>query len=344
MLASQVRIGHSRRYSDSVPPEMEGTTSHSRQKLNRVQSTKVNPPPSQFWQHVCTPLGFTANWEARRNLDKSNVLNVRWVHVPKTGTSFNTILKESRITLRRGHQDHSPLVPPAAHPEWVFAILLREPNERLASGFLHDAHGCADTQETVRKLAGQSVNLQARPHSSGFPSIKCDQLNGLYVHSPNGTIVSTPDSIVLNYAQCVEGCTANMLSGKQCNDASELPRGYRRSKPHKRRVPKRTPLDRRKDLEAASAQALTVLKEHIDFIGFTSNWNQTVCRWVRFLGIEHQDLSTSVLANTRPSRSKGCNAFVQSVLQRTGWKDAIDEAVFKVARGIVETTNVEYNS
>ena len=315
---------------------------------------------------------------------------VVWTHVPKTGTSFKVALTEAvlgagliRLTEPRlGLRGHNPVT----DRDWessAVVMLVREPIDRVASAFLHNQHACDEQRQAVRILAGVDTVFDQRSH----PMIRCDQGttrertaqqqpdistsgarggsqpqgSGLYVIRHDGTHAGIPRHLVLEYARCVEGCMANMLTGRQCNDASGSPGGLGRipdKSPQRRKVPQPTSAERRSALRNASVVAARRMKNDVDFVGFTSRWNESMCRWRRHVAAAHAclndppsanrsspaapqitfELSEAAFKNSRPGKSPGCEVEVKAILERAQWRDDADEAVYAAAVARVESS------
>jgi hypothetical protein len=158
-----------------------------------------------------------------------------YVHVPKCGGSIATLLahygcteipydlvvrEPSKFALRypphwhckggfaRFETGHDPVseIEFAAHKGHT-VVILREPRQRLVSGFLHDFHDCPRLQE----------RFSCRPRES---SPSCYPVfNRLFNADP-----STLRALFFDYARCVEGCAVSMLTGTACgNRAPDSP-------------------------------------------------------------------------------------------------------------------------
>jgi len=286
--------------------------------------------PRNLVNETCAAIGLTLAL-----CDRSSAAWARkpakWLHIPKTGTSFSIALEEARvaglINFTGKTVGHAPMQA-AGWARSSVAMLVREPIDRVASAFLHDQHACEGQQRAVRELAG----------TKSSPKIYCNATD-LHVVHQSGMRVAIPKHLILEYARCVEGCMANMLTGRQCNDASGSPGGYSRRAPHVLKQPQPTESERRSALEAAGRLAVQYMKHSVSFVGLTSRWSETVCRWrsqTACAADARQSPSTGpfsnrIFRNSNPGKSPGCEAPVKAILEAAQWRDEADEAVFKAA-------------
>ena len=145
-----------------------------------------------------------------------------YLHIPKTGTSFQTTLLRAycpETNYRYARQvpkfsachfrfakfkaGHPPLAHPKRHAghQSTLVFMTRRPVERIVSGYFHNYHDCA-------AKGNNTVN-------TAF----------------NGTDI-------LEYAECVNGCAVNMLTGKKCG--SGRPQLTRVSLANRERCPRNT--------------------------------------------------------------------------------------------------------
>jgi hypothetical protein len=139
-----------------------------------------------------------------------------FLHFPKTGTSFFRPLiaqacpwkniseiDSSFLLVKSGRNQerctrflkagHAPLPNSANLSKWV--TILRNPLERIASGFVHGFHDC--------------VAMTSNKKTRSFP-FPCSPVK---------------DATVLLYADCVKGCMTRMLNGMDCGGAGGMSPG-----------------------------------------------------------------------------------------------------------------------
>ena len=106
------------------------------------------------------------------------------------------------------------------------------------------------------------------------------------------------------YASCVRGCSARMLTGRACGDDSAT-------------------LEQVPDL---TARALETLERAVDFVGLTEHWAASICLFhARFGG----PCLASEFVNTRPNPDP--NATLDARLADAWPGDPVDEAVYTAA-------------
>ena len=200
---------------------------------------------------------------------------VRWVHVPKTGTSFmNTVwhyacslpptasasdfsaMYEKHFAQRfppaehcaRLMLDHSPAThKPIGDGEWAahagaFVTMLRAPSTRLVSAFKHGRHCIQDCSPEMRNAPPCTAVRDARRLN------KCRALRratGLREYAEQPAAL---------------GCAARMLVGRACNEPLAL---------------------RANESRAAAARLGSV---GFGFVGLVEEWNLSVCLFHRLLG------------------------------------------------------------
>ena len=211
--------------------------------------------------HQVPNLGFTPEagqtpgiWH--RTIPGEPLRNVVWMHVPKTGSTFEHIIFRAacRVEIGSGfiepsqvrdiiqlrmcpngtfamfNNGHSPLAEKIinGNDSILKFTLLRTPARRIVSGFFHYMHDCRWLQ------AAHNIS----EHGSPLPT---DERARRFYAIANVTHLQ-------QYARCVAGCAARMLTGHRCGDAEHRP-----------------------DV----ARALQVLRS-FSFVGITDAWNVTV--------------------------------------------------------------------
>ena len=222
---------------------------------------------------------------------------VVWLHVPKTGSTIAQIIFRAACrvqvhflepgqlgdmnkycpagTFQMFSNGHAPLSPGLQLPlndTFLKITILRSPARRIVSGFYHSLHDCRHLQQAYGLAEGGGI--QYDPHTRAFYR--------------NATIKH-----VREYANCVSGCAARMLTGFRCGDAVHPP-----------------------DV----ARAVRVLRSFA-FVGITDEWITTVEVFARHFGIRvvEKDLSKG-RSGPRP------HAWVDSAVEAMAPFD--DDAVF----------------
>ena len=249
---------------------------------------------------------------------------LRWLHVPKAGSSFqNTLLAwgchPSRMPLSsdvgtvalfldsnpgcsgsfaRGHRNgstvsgHPPLSASdrVARPGRVVGFF-REPLKRIASGYAHNFHDCMPLQRRYQCSTS---------HFDFTCASRVPQ--------------RAEEATVLAYARCVEGCARRMMRGERCG---------RRALP---------PTREHYHMAAAAAHVAAptlVLARHVfAFVGHTGAWARSICVFVGLFAPRHTpayaDLA-DLLGNVRPSGGGGKGGLEDRalrILRRHRWNDS----------------------
>ncbi|CAM9612673.1 unnamed protein product [Choristocarpus tenellus] len=232
---------------------------------------------------------------------------VFFLHIPKCGTSFEISIAEYACPLlaemsnpikekdlvrsqknkivkdlcpgkfSRFRNGHEPLTLKARRGQAGHVVLmLRPPLTRIVSGYLHNFHDCIGMQEKY----------------------------GVMENGPRRDAAMDKDSVILEYAKCVRGCAARMLTGEHCG---------------------LTPGRRRKSKTGEKRQALMALKilDRAAFVGMTDYWEESVCLFEAMYG---GNFTGSTLTNVRPSPQAGRNW--TDVLVNHGFEDWADEALY----------------
>lgn len=242
---------------------------------------------------------------------------VRWLHVPKTGTSFmNTVwhyactlpatasasdfssMYEKQFAARYPPSvhcttmlDHSPAThKPLGDGEWAahpgaFVTMLRDPSARLVSAFKHGRHCIQDcSPEMELGMACRTVRDNRRLY-------KCKALRRA--------------KSLREYAAepAARGCAARMLIGRACNDPLGL-------------------------LSNETAKAVERLgSSGFAFVGLVEEWDLSVCLFHRLLGgTPRPQEFTAVRVN------KASSALLRRPRQVDGLRDEADEAVYAAGR------------
>jgi hypothetical protein len=256
---------------------------------------------------------------ARFAAEPQEINPIYYIHVPLSGSSFATtvahhacrgklpqkvwvreptaFLKEwspqcGESQFARFKSGHQPLQDVREGDLSHVVMMMRDPTERVISGYYNDLHDCKVMREKYNcGIFGEFIDS-----SSNF---KCD---GDTV-SPDGRYKRNPRVISpVDYGMCVENCTANMLTGRECGQ----------------------------DGEADIARAVEIV-DQIGFVGLTQQWALSVCLWHRKFGGRILPVE---LMNLRP----GVGSLVSGVISKKdqqslvgNWTPTADSLVFQAA-------------
>eukprot|EP00927_Polykrikos_kofoidii_P083142 TRINITY_DN8446_c1_g1_i1.p1 TRINITY_DN8446_c1_g1~~TRINITY_DN8446_c1_g1_i1.p1 ORF type:complete len:824 (+),score=83.49 TRINITY_DN8446_c1_g1_i1:47-2518(+) len=190
---------------------------------------------------------------------------IHYLHLPQTGSGFATVVahhvcgpvlsEEETVEepseflekwgracdpSRFGHfaSGHDPLSVTEAEVQRV-VMMVRDPAQRTISGY---HHALSDCDAITRKYNCKAV----------FGQTKCDG----DIETDDGHYKRDPNSISpIEYAKCVENCTANMLTGRSCDYSGSV------------------------DID----RAVRVVDE-AGFVGLTGEWALSTCLWHRRFG------------------------------------------------------------
>lgn len=259
----------------------------------------------------CVRLGFKPQ---QRYADPKPIF---YVHIPKTGTSFQTTLTQygcypeelDRVPVYFGNWSNifnvmkttnntvcpegsfarflhgHEFVKPQDRVQWKrhFVSVVREPIDRIISGFLHNLHDCRAMQKElgVQRDPREGERWQYLEHKE----------------------------LIIPYAECVRGFAARMLTGAR-------------------------PKQVRKEKAAVMGLALEMIQEDFAFIGLTDRWNETVCLWQTKFGGRY---TTETFSNCRPSGEESAVVEeLRQVLVNASFSDAVDEAIYAMAKKMFE--------
>jgi hypothetical protein len=134
---------------------------------------------------------------------------------------------------------HDPLSVSEAGDVQHVVVMLRDPAQRILSGYHHDLSDC---HAIMRKYNCKTA----------FGKTRCDG----DIETEDGHYKRDPNSISpLEYAKCVENCTANMLTGRSCDHSALV------------------------DVDRA-----VKLVDEVGFVGLTDEWALSICLWHRRFG------------------------------------------------------------
>jgi hypothetical protein len=156
---------------------------------------------------------------------------IYYLHVPESGSGFATtlarhacgdelsqdvaVLDPSKLEeestcnsskFKRFVSGHDPLDVREDADLAHVVMMVREPSQRVLSGYFNDLHACPD------------LRVKYNCHESGG-AYTCDG----DAANENGGMVRDPEAIPpLEYAKCVENCTSNMMTGRFCSDSGPV--------------------------------------------------------------------------------------------------------------------------
>jgi len=275
---------------------------------------------ADFYDVVIVRMTATATERGQATQAGSELLPLVWLHIPKTGSSFATTLAHfgcpsiptsvtvKEVSLLSRLDQSSPNVPftriyplnewcphsfarfesgHAPMPAWAqyehVVSMFRDPKRRLVSGYFHNFHDCP--------------RLRRRHYCTG-ENIGCSHLFAAQWWRQKERLHE--------YANCVSGCQALMLTGRPCGV-----HGMRRPGPV--------------NDSAAESEALAAL-ERLGFVGLTEEWPTSVCLFhARFGG----DCFKASFKNVRPGKA---NHRYDTFVGYIKWSMGIDDALYSAAR------------
>jgi hypothetical protein len=246
----------------------------------------------------------------------SNIDPIYYLHIPEAGSGFATTLAHHACS-GRIHDNVSVIEPREFFNEWSrvcdhtnfmrfqsghdpldnidesdmqhVVMMVREPAQRILSGYYN---GLQDCWYLRRKYECRTSNISDRTKCNGDTQTE----HGFYMRDPN-TIVP------VEYGQCVENCTANMLTGRFCGDQGAVN------------------IDR----------AVEVI-DKVGFVGLAHEWALSVCLWHKRFGGAVLPVE---LANLRPGivYKESFSKFVQydEDMLLGEWRPTADNFVYKAA-------------
>eukprot|EP00927_Polykrikos_kofoidii_P033064 TRINITY_DN27_c0_g2_i2.p1 TRINITY_DN27_c0_g2~~TRINITY_DN27_c0_g2_i2.p1 ORF type:complete len:658 (+),score=63.26 TRINITY_DN27_c0_g2_i2:99-1976(+) len=203
--------------------------------------TRVLEPPAEI---LANALAVAQSYEGENasvpvnesQVNQSGDINpIVYLHVPRTGSGFATVIAHhacgrdlpedisvmepsefmdswgqhcNRSKFGRFQSGHDPLPISARSAMEHVVVMMRDPSERVLSGYFHDLHDCLYLRQKYNCRAfGQNGQLMCDGDT--------ETVDGLFVRD---TTVISP----LDYGRCVENCTANMLTGNQCGQSGPV--------------------------------------------------------------------------------------------------------------------------
>jgi hypothetical protein len=265
----------------------------------------------------------TPLWKESRTLEAHPqlVLNdIFYVHVPKCGSSFATVLVQyacptfpkhrtvpeptllkfpngQRMNytklcggrFKRFSSGHDPLPANLEH-EFSQSIdvvtFLRSPDERIISGFLHNFHDC-----DMSSVAGNYSWFHPKKtnYATLFSEEHREDLARLYQF----------------YWGCVKGCATSMMLGQKCGFHS----GDRSPSPY--------------EIETAMKRV-----EQFAFVGLNDKWEESMRLWQCMFGGEY---SQSIMENNRPSAHSNLKPVLRNLTRALNLRDEADDILYLYA-------------
>jgi len=253
-------------------------------------------------------------------VETTTLANIFYVHVPKCGSSFATLLTQygcpafpKNITIqepslllwpgndpmnftehcsgafRRFNSGHGPMPKNLPSSFWLEnnpVTILRQPETRIISGFLHNIHDCAGKR-------------------SGLPPGAL-QINSKYL---NESVILGVDKrnltqLFKEYWRCVEGCATHMLLGEDCGNNHDKDR---------------VTLDK--------VQEAISISSRFAFIGLQERWAESAVLWQKLYG---GDFSDAILVNTRRNQySENMYNTLREIAIQENLVDYADEMLYQ---------------
>mmetsp|Transcript_10751 Transcript_10751/g.21531 ORF Transcript_10751/g.21531 Transcript_10751/m.21531 type:complete len:267 (-) Transcript_10751:28-828(-) len=244
---------------------------------------------------------------------------------------FTTRLKQIRATMclreynnakssSRECTGHKPYDPKGKGNSLEVVTVLRDPYERIVSGYLARFHSCPPMIQKTRvkaKKRGKGSAEQKGFGGAAYFDRNMKMSNAKFNEFARKNYKEGPASIE-QYAKCVKGCQTNMLSGNNCGPGAGRGRG---------RKPK-------------VVKALETLEKNVAFVGITERWNDTLLAWTSFFNTSMEDL---VSVHARPSLARDPKdqtvSLPQEILKHlklSGFKDHDDEVVHARANKMLD--------
>lgn len=246
----------------------------------------------------------------------SNIDPIFYLHVPGTGSGFATTIAHHACAGRihenvsvleprdflsewnsvcdhsnflRFHSGHEPLNDIVESEIEHVVMMVRKPSQRILSRYYS---GLQDCWYLRRKHECKTSNVTDQTKCNG--DIQTE--HGFYLRDP-ATILP------VEYGQCVENCTANMLTGRSCGDHG-----------------------------AVNVDLAVEVINKTGFVGLTDEWALSVCLWHKRFG---GSMLPVELANERPGPvyKESFSKFVQYDDHRLlgNWRPVADNTVYAAA-------------
>ena len=194
-------------------------------------------------------------------------------------------------TIQAGHL-------PLHTPFHKTTTLLRRPLTRIASGFLHNFHECAQMQRKFGVDPRANVSISMAPFCqdikeySSAPEGK-NYTPGKIVDDQNQTYHVL--DVILDYAKCVRGCTTNMLTKKRCAMGAKY------------------------SVNSTVVMQATSVISRLAFVGVTDDpdWGTMLCQFQHKFPRKHGGGYSMSRHNIRPSPVRACEHDLIYILNAT---------------------------
>eukprot|EP00890_Picochlorum_soloecismus_P005351 jgi/Picsp_1/5817/NSC_03176-R1_hypothetical protein PTSG_09898 [Salpingoeca sp. ATCC 50818] len=203
---------------------------------------------------------------------------------------------------KRFESGHEPL-PSKLSPDFNETIdivtFLRNPLDRIISGFLHNFHDC-----DMRRMARNFTWL--------FPGTELkDTLPGRT--SPNYTALFSNEhtedlkTMYEFYWECVKGCATRMILGKPCGTSNSLGE---------------------KSLTTLDVKVAVERIQRFAFVGLNDRWKESMTLWECMFGGKYSEY---ILTNTRPSANSPLKGVLYKLTDSMNLLDEADTILFHYA-------------
>ena len=276
-------LSDSKQINDDMPEPRAGLT--SKPILGSTSKLEIN---SKFKTVPGKKVELLSETTLTKNNTKSNENKKQklwFLHIPKTGStlirsmiqqacptqSAEEVQKIFRLVLKGRHKDDFPCaksIQPghtglkAIHDRSSVVMMVRDPLDRVISGFLHNLHDCSSLQkrfsidehddpaDSMGGICGDVRNVVR--NSEQRESKEWQELRGR-IHK-----------LVSDYMGCVQGCSRNMiLGGNKCKRPKETMFSNATLHGHK------------DDLSIEVNRRI----ESLAFVGVTNEWEKSMCLW-----------------------------------------------------------------
>lgn len=233
--------------------------------------------------------------------------------------NFEKLCGDSFVRFRSRH-DPLPLYEGMkSYSRSTVVMMMRDPKERIISGFLHDVHDCRDPELNWLRVA---ENWPIRV-AAFFPENRINLTRSF-----------------VRYWGCVQGCVSWMLLGYPCGDNYYFPHANAyHDNTHGQYLTAIESLKQKKaeilyqqteplGWEQRRDSAIQVLK-HVSFVGILERWNDTIDLW---RNLNPGNYTPSVLyKNTRPSQRDEYKHILYKIIDFHGLVDEMDDLMYKIA-------------
>mmetsp|Transcript_18149 Transcript_18149/g.52104 ORF Transcript_18149/g.52104 Transcript_18149/m.52104 type:complete len:430 (+) Transcript_18149:3542-4831(+) len=191
--------------------------------------------------------------------------------------------------------------------------ILRDPVDRIASGFVHKKHDC-------ESLSGPSTEEVC----NAILSAEEGGVEGFELTIKPTISREAAMAHVEEYAYCVEGCAARMASGLACSHLKKKLDG---------------------NDTVVLKRSLSKIKRFA-YVGVMERWEESMCLWKNMFprGGGREFPTAEINKNVRPSRNHICVNAIVKHLRTTGFRDMLDDALYEAAKERFEADLAAYPS